>query len=404
VPYLLKDLAHGWAGVRDDKGSRLTKGYVETVDSEFAARSRAAGLVAIGRTNTPEFGMNGTTEPVLYGATANPWDVDRSLGGSSGGSAAAVAAGVVPFAYANDGGGSIRLPAAWCGLVGLKPSRGTNPRQDATGWILAEHVVSRTVRDTAAMLDVTAGPANGAYVHRQPDKGFAAALDQEPGRLRIGFTRQLKDGPVIDERCIASLEAAARSCESLGHDVFESVPGLAYPDVCQLCCDLYTPCIVPYIDALARETGRMLGPDTLEAPAWTTYQHGMNTKATELIGHLARMTEIMETFMSGMDVWLTPAVSTIACLTGEFDPRNYGIGDATFWHQEMALYAFLPLPSVTGQPALVLPIQGDDDALPSGVQLVGAQHSETLLFQLAGQLEQAASWSHRRPHVHVANT
>jgi amidase len=406
VPYLLKDLAHGWAGVRDDKGSRLTKGYVETTDSVFGARSRGAGLVAIGRTNTPEFGMNATTEPVLYGATANPWDITRSPGGSSGGSAAAVAAGVVPFAYANDGGGSIRLPAAWCGLVGLKPSRGTNPRHDATDWILAEHIVSRTVRDTAAMLDVTAGPGLGAYVHRLPSLGFADAVGREPGRLRIGLTRRLKDGPTTDASCLASVEKTATICESLGHEIIESVPDLAYPEICQLCSDLYTPCIVPYIDMLARQTGATPGPDTLEAPAWTTYQHGMNTKATELIAHLAlltQMTEIMDTFMSDIDVWLTPAVSTTACLTGEYDPRNYRVGDLSFWHQEMALYSFLPLPSVTGQPALVLPIQGSDHALPCGVQLVGAQHSETLLLQLAGQLEQTAPWIHRRPQVHVSN-
>ena len=152
--------------------------------------------------------------------------------------------------------------------------------------------------------------------------------------------------------------------------------------------------------------GRTPGPDTLEPPAWTTYQIGMHTKATELIAHLAhlsRMTGVMEDFMASMDVWLMPAVSTSACRTGEFDPRNYEIGDTSFWHREMALYSFLPLPSLTGQPALVLPIQGSDDALPSGVQLVGVQHSETLLFELAGQLERAVPWGLRRPGVHVTN-
>jgi len=408
VPYLLKDLSHGWSGVRDDKGSRLTQGYIEQHESLFASRSRQAGLIAIARTNTPEFGMNGMTEPRLYGPTANPWDITRSPGGSSGGSAAAVAAGVTPFAYANDGGGSIRLPAAWCGLVGLKPSRGVNPARDVNAWILAEHVVSRTVRDTAKMLDVTAGPDKGAYLLTSPAvDNYASAVEIEPKPLRIGMTRQLREGPSTNDICIASLETAAKACETLGHEVCESVPNLDYPEICQLCSDLYTPCIVPYIDNLAQEIGREPSPDTLEPPALTTYRLGMNMKASSLIkslDKLAWMSHQMEIFMEGIDIWLTPAVSQPPCLTGEFDPMAYRIGDPSFWHQEMALYTFLPLASITGQPSLVLPINADASMLPTGIQLVGPQRSEHLLFQLAGQLERTVPWSNRHPKIHAANS
>ena len=232
VPYLLKDLAVEASGVRFTEGSRFLQDNVSHYDSELVVRLRRAGLVVVGKTNTPEFGMAPACEPLLFGPTRNPWDLERSTSGSSGGSAAAVAAGLVPAAHANDLGGSIRYPASACGLFGLKPTRARNPfgpeyGDVVSGWAV-EHAVTRSVRDSAAILDATAGPDVGdPYRAPAPERPFLSEVGADPGRLRIGFTPRTPDGSLGHPDCVAALDDAVRLCTELGHEMIElDLPGL----------------------------------------------------------------------------------------------------------------------------------------------------------------------------------
>ncbi|RZL89157.1 MAG: amidase, partial [Variovorax sp.] len=229
VPFLVKELVASVAGTATTSASKLYAGNLARADSEVIARLRRAGLVMAGKTNSPEFGLSPTTESALYGATRNPWDLSLSPGGSSGGSAAAVAAGMVPLAHATDGGGSIRIPASACGLFGLKPTRarvtaGPEGSEGLSG-LACQHVVSRSVRDSAALLDVIAGPLAGdPYSAVPPAHSFLSATQRAPGRLRIGFSARAPNGVPVDAECVAALEDAARLCESLGHHVEEAAP------------------------------------------------------------------------------------------------------------------------------------------------------------------------------------
>lgn len=410
VPFLLKDLGHGWAGIQCDMGSRLTQGYVETDDSSLAQRLRSSGLVPVGRTNTPEFGVNATTEPVLHGPTNNPWDPARSPGGSSGGSAAAVAAGVVPMAHATDGGGSIRMPAAWCGLVGLKPSRGRNPlgpdAADPSHSIVAAHVISRTVRDTAAALDVSSGPAKGDFIPlSRPEQKFLRAAATPPQKLRIALCTKLKDAPEPEGPCVEAAIDAARLCESLGHEVVETRPGIPYPHISALCFDLYTATAVSRIERLSRVMGRSATSKTLEPQTLAMLTKGRVMTALDVVqafDHQNAMSRAMGLFMDEYDVFLTPAVSRVPCMTGEFRLSEYEKNDLGYWEREMACYTFLPLASITGQPAMSLPLYWTVSGLPVGVQISAAIGNDATLLQLAGQLEEARPWSGRKPSIHAA--
>lgn len=410
VPFLLKDLHHGWAGLKCEMGSRLAEGYVVKTQSTLAARLRAAGLIPVGRTNTPEFGLSGTTEPVLHGATNNPWDTARSPGGSSGGAAAAVACGIVPMAHASDGGGSIRVPAAWCGLVGLKPSRGRNPMgpeaAEPANSIIAHHVLSRTVRDTAAALDVTSGPAGGDFIPlARPEMNFLDAMDTPPEHLRIAICTRFKDAPQPEESCVEAAKAAARLCTQLGHDVVEAVPEIPYPQMAALCFDLYTPTMVWRIEQIARRTGRSPGRATLEPQTLATLKKGRVMTAHDLVERFnlqAEMTRAMNDFMAEYDVLLTPGVSRVPCMTGEFQLTEHDRDDLGYWEREMECYTFSALPSITGQPAIVLPLYWTVSGLPVGVQFISHHGADAALLQLARQLEEARPWSDKRPPIHAA--
>ena len=231
VPFLLKDLSAAWAGVRMTSGSAFLKDFVAPVDSVLVRRYFAAGLVVLGKTNCPEFGFLPTTEPRLFGPTRNPWDLERSPGGSSGGSAAAVTAGMVPFAHGNDGGGSIRIPASCCGLVGLKPTRARITQApllgDVMGGLVVDHALTRSVRDSAALLDATAGPAPGdPYLAPPPARPFLDEVSADPGRLRIAWTARNPIGAPVDPECARAVEETAALCAELGHVVEEAAPDL----------------------------------------------------------------------------------------------------------------------------------------------------------------------------------
>ena len=411
VPFLVKDLSHGWAGIQCDMGSRLARGYVPKSHTEFARRLKSSGLVVTGRTNTPEFGANGVTEPVLHGATHNPWDAARSPGGSSGGAAAAVAAGIVPFAHASDAGGSIRVPAAWCGLVGLKPTRGRNPMGpdacEAGRPVSAHHVVSRTVRDTAAVLDVTSGPAAGDFVPlMSPGPSFLSAAELDPEPLRIALCTRLNGAPEPEHPCVEAALAAAKMCEGLGHHVDEAVPEIDYQEIASLCFNLYAPPTVSLIERMAAAMGRTPGEDTLEPQTLATFTKGGAITAPEMIASLNKLSALsaaMSGFMQNYDVLLTPGVSRVPCMTGEFSPADYDPDDVSFWDKEMECYTFSPLPSITGQPALVLPLYWTVSGLPVGAQLIGGFGADATVLSLAGQLERTHPWADKRPPIHAAN-
>jgi len=413
VPFVVKDLWHGWGGIRCDQGSRLGQGYVYPEDSELAARFKRAGLVAVARTSTSELGLFMAVGAVSGELTRNPWDLTRSPGASSGGSAAAVAAGIVPLGHANDGGGSIRMPAAWCGLAGLKPSRGRNPLVpppvgDGPYGVCAHHVVTRTVRDLAAALDVTSGPTGGDYIPlMSPERSFLDEVTNEPKKLRIALCTRFDDSSEPDAVCVEAALSAAKLCEELGHDVVEATPHIAYTQMVDVCYDWYTMASFTAIEEMARNSGRVPSAKTLEQPSLETYKKGQSMSATHLLRRLdeaAMMSRFMGQFMAEYDVLLTPSTSRVAPPIERVRLDKYGEGDLSYWYEEGEYYTFMPLFSVTGQPAMVLPLHWTADNLPMGVQFSAAIGNDSLLFRLAGQLERARPWNRRRPPTHAASS
>jgi len=412
VPFVLKDLSHRWAGAPSTMSSRLGRGLRFDQDGPMASRFKQAGFQLIGVAASSEFGMNAVTESVLHGPTRNPWDTTRSTGGSSGGGAAAVAAGIVPIAHATDGGGSIRQPAAWCGLVGLKPSRGRNPygsaaMSDGNAWVVAHHVVSRSLRDTAAALDETSGPLPGDFI-ALPKSGekFVAAVSREPRPLRIALCTRWQEASPTDPVCVQAAVDAARCFESLGHHVEEYTPDISYREMTRVCFELFLPGMSDGVLAVSAATGIAPTADSLEPPTLATVERSRRQTVSELRAALDRMVWMsreMAALHQTYDVLLTPAVSQLPCPIGTYHATTYEHGSTDFWEIEGELYAFSPLASITGQPALVLPFFVDGCPLPVGIQLMAANGDETSLFQLGGQLEQVHPWAQRKPVVHVAN-
>lgn len=398
VPLLLKDLGCGSAGDPRHDGMRAARdaGWVEAEDSPLAARFRQLGFVILGRTNTPELGLLPTTEPDAHGPTRNPWDPGRSTGGSSGGAAAAVSARMVPVAHASDSGGSIRIPASECGLVGLKPSRGRTPRGSGVDTPLGvDHVVSRSVRDAAAILD-------GLSV-RGPG-GFAAAAGEDPGGLRIGVTTTSPGGfvPTHPDAEAAAL-AVARSLEELGHEVTEGGPGaLADPDAGAAF--LYGLGVVfgaeaaDGLDGWSLRLGRPIEAGDVEVHTWTLAQMGRATSrraAAEAWVALQGFADQVIAWWGDRDLLLTPTIAEPPPLLGEFgstadDPLAAGI-------RAGRLTPFTTPFNVTGQPAISIPAAWNGDGLPIGVQLVAAPGREDVLIRVAAQLEGARGWTGRRP-------
>lgn len=403
VPMLLKDFLAEYAGTPLSEGSRFLRGYVSPADSELVARYRRAGFVIVGKTNTPEFASKPTTEPELFGKTCNPWRPDYSAGGSSGGSAAAVAAGMAAVAHANDGGGSIRCPASWCGVVGLKPTRGRNPLGPAYGdmgaGLICEHVVTHTVLDSAAILDCTAGADPGApYAPVPPVRPFAQEVGHDPGRLRVAFgTTPVAPAPVHEE-CTRAVMDAARRCAALGHHVDEASPRVSGEHFT----DIFTTIWLGMVAWAIRDWGRRLGREPsaadFEAHTWKMYSLDAVRRPSDLflaIQDMQRMARDIAPFFDDYDVWLTPTTTQPPQPNGWFDfdpaqPRQatQRIGDVP---------KFTAIANITGQPAISLPLYWTDDGLPVGVQVVGRYGDEATVLRLAAQLEADAPWRHRRP-------
>ena len=406
VPFLLKDIVAEYEGTPMSEGSAFLAGhYISPQDSELVRRYRAAGLIIMGKTNTPEFALMPTTEPRQFGATRNPWNTDMTSGGSSGGSTAAVAAGMVAAAHGNDGGGSIRVPSSCCGLVGLKPTRGRislGPEiGDAANGLLCDHVVTRSVRDSAAILDATAGPLPGdPYYPAPPERPFAEEVGRTPQRLRVGLGTTPLTGEPAHPDCIAAAESAARLCEELGHDVVEASPSLDSNRLFKAFGNVWAGFLCWAVKDWARRSDRTIDAAFFEPATWRTYLHGerLSSGAYLLaVQDIQRASRDAAVFFNDYDVWLTPTLAQPPVPLGYFDytpeTRDQHIarlGEYT---------GFTLIANASGQPGISLPLHWNEDNLPIGVQLLGRYGDEATLLRLAGQLEQARPWSERRPPI-----
>jgi amidase len=427
VPFLLKDLLSLMAGAPISFGCKALKDFVPDHDSEIVARFRRAGLVILGKTNTPEFGLVAYTEPELFGPTRNPWDPARTPGGSSGGAAAAVAAGMVPLAGAGDGGGSIRIPAAYCGLFGLKPSRGRTPSGPDFGELwqgaVVEHAVTRTVRDSAALLDATLGADSGApFVPAAPERPYREEVRREPGRLRIAFSLRSPIGtPVHPENELAVLNAA-RMLSTLGHEVDEAAPQLDGSALGRSYLTMLYGEVAADLDDLGRFLGRPVRPQDVETATWTLGRLGRCEPAAALAAARrlwGRAARTMGRFHQTYDLYLTPTTAQPPARIGELRPAVWEdgvlrmLGRLAFggWllrrsgviepiaFQNMARTPFTQLANFTGQPAMSVPLHWTRAGLPCGVHFMARIGDEATLFRLAAQLEQARPWFHRRPDL-----
>jgi amidase len=406
VPFVLKDLTAEHAGVRHTEGSTFLADHVSTHDQELVRRQRRAGLVSVGKTNVPELGILPTTEPRLLGPTRNPWSPGHTTGGSSGGTAAAVASGMVPLGHASDGGGSIRIPASCCGLFGLKPTRARNPLGPALGDLLSglgcEHALTRSVRDSAALLDATAGPDAGDPYWAPPrERPYAEEVGAEVGRLRVAVTTESLTGVPVAGACVRAVRETARLCEELGHDVVEFSPdrtdGAALTEAFVT---LYCAGVAAAIAGWAVATGRRPAAPDFEPLTWAMRELGLGrTSADYLLSlvFLQGFSRRVASWFAEFDVWLTPVLAEPPLPLGTFDaPPDQPLAPFV---RAGAWAPFTPLANITGQPAMSVPLAWTEAGLPVGSHFIGRFGDEATLFRLAAQLEEARPWAARRPAV-----
>ena len=420
VPFLIKDLGQEYAGFPTSSGSRALAHDVATEHSLVTRRFLEAGLVVFGKTNTPEFGAKGVTESELWGPARNPWGVSRTPGGSSGGSGAAVAAGIVPAAGANDGGGSVRIPAACNGLVGLKTSRGVGPYGPQTGELMfgmvTQGVVSRTVRDSAALLDAIIAPDPGAaYEAALPPVPFAEAIRRAPGTLRIGWSAASAINAHPDHEAVVAVEAAASLLAGLGHEVEEVSPP---HDDEALARDFLTIWFAQLYAQVADARRRFGSPDShFEADSLACAELGRAAGIRPLIESVSRIndhTRALARFHESYDLFLTPTLAQPPIAVGALDSSRSlqraarvvsrtrsgrllaasGVLDQII-ADNLSWVPYTQLANLTGRPAISVPLHWTDAGLPLGVQLVGRLGADGLLLQVAAQLEEAQPWFHR---------
>jgi len=403
VPFLMKDLTASIAGVRMTRSSRFfADAPPPTADSEHVTRLKRAGLVIFGRTNTCELGLSLTCEPQLHGPTRNPWDPTRISGGSSGGAAAAVGARMLPMAHASDGFGSIRAPAACCGLVGLKPTRGRNTMApvlgEGLGGCSTEHAVTLSVRDCAALLDATCGSGAGdPYAAPPPARPFREEVGADPARLRIAYTRLAPNGANVEAESLRVLTEGATLCADLGHRVEETDPPIDRAAVVGTFLTLAAANTV--VNLASHPTkGRAARPDEVEKVTWATAKLGEQVtgaeyvRATQTAHKLGRQ---MAAFHASWDVLLTPGLATLPVKLGWIDMMMDDVHE--YWRRVFAFSPFTVWFNLTGQPAMMLPLGRSAEGLPVAVQLVGRYGDEATLFRLAAQLEAARPWVDRKP-------
>ena len=403
TPFLIKDLAMPVAGWPRTSGSRFARGIVDRQDGGLTARYRSSGVIPIGKTNTPEFGITGTTEGALLGPCRNPWNPEHISGGSSGGSAAAVASGMVPIAHASDGLGSIRIPAACCGLVGLKVTRDRVPNlpdgYDYAAGFVVDHVVSRTVRDSAAMLDATDAPEADSPYPAPPKAGpFLAEVGRSPGRLRISWSSETPSGRPVDPQIQAALERTADLLRRLGHDVVEEGLGIDYRALYAARGPVSGANFAAGMARLIQEIGREPEPDELEPLTWAALKAGRQVTgemALRSLQELRILNRATLSFFRERDIYLTPVLGTPVPLVGHIDP--VGLEPREVGRRQGQAFPFTPPFNFSGQPSLSLPLETTADGLPVGMMFTARYADEATLFRLAGQLEKEAPWARRRP-------
>lgn len=412
VPMLVKDLGITVAGRLNELGSRLAAGCVSPGDSNLTLKIRQAGLVLMGRTTTPELAASVTTEPLLNGGTRNPWNTDYSAGGSSGGSAAAVASGIVPAAHATDGGGSIRIPASANGLFGLKSSRGRvsmGPDVDEVWSGLAVHgFVSRSVRDSAALLEAVQGNVPGdPFIIDSSTPGLVASVNSDPGKLRIGVMAHPLNGKRTGPEVVSALEQTVKQLLSLGHHVEEVTPdtGLSWDAFVELNTRFWASNTAGWIDALASMTGRPINIETLEPSNLALWKLGHELKATDLVEamHMRNaVTQKMGVFFGKYDMLLTPTLPDLPARLGTFNRDQNKMDGREWMHHVFNHSPFTALANVCGTPAMSVPLGFcDTKHLPIGMQFFAGYNREHALLSLAGQLERTHPWSGRHPEIYA---
>lgn len=425
VPFLLKDLIADYAGEPMRMGSRFTAGFISSHDSELVIRFKKAGLVILGKTNAPEFGLSVVTEPVLFGPTRNPWNLSRSSGGSSGGSAAAVAARMVPLAHAGDGGGSIRIPSAYCGLFGLKPSRGRTPAGPDVMriWLglVVEHGITRSVRDSAALLDTLSGPELGSPISLPtPEKSFLKSLEEPCPPLRIGIVDEPFFPAKVEHDYLIALKKAAMLCQDLGHTVEPIKVSLDKEEVALAYLIFLVAEAAADLRAVEKILGRKARSSELEKQTavichagqlFTAADFAWATNVLDLAGR------VMATILQNYDVIMTPTMASPAPEVGKFKPDRIekGILELVHWlpqggsflhkfvkkaaARNFGFSPFTAIFNISGQPAMTVPLYFDHNNMPIGIQFVGRSGEDALLLQLAKQLEEAQPWDKKVPDL-----
>jgi amidase len=403
APYMVKDLGQPCAGVRQTDGSKALAGYIADHDGGLVTRLRNAGLVIVGRATAPEFGNHSTAEAEVFGPTRNPWNLERTAGGSSGGSASAVAARAVPAASASDGAGSIRIPASCCGLFGLKPTRGRISFGPDAGEVLSglavEHAVTRSVRDSAALLDATSGQVAGdPYWPAPPLESYLAQVARDPSPMRIAWSARAPLGMPVDPECRKAVEATAKRMEELGHHVVEDEPSYDEEVLLDPMVTIWSVGNATDHDVVQSRIGRAPRRDELEITTWELVERGRRVSAVQLVlavDLIHAATRAIAPFFDKYDIWLTPTLAQPPLPLGVLN-QSYGGADE-WWRFDLSFNPWNSIANLTGNPAMSVPLAHDAAGLPIGSLFTGRYGDEAALFQLGGQLERAFGWADRVP-------
>ncbi len=411
VPFLMKDIGAGESGRHQEMGSRLMKGHVANTDSFLTARFKTAGLTLLGRTTTPEFALGISTESALTGATYNPWNLETMAGGSSGGSAASVAAGIVPMAHGSDNGGSIRIPASACGLVGLKPSRGRVTLGPDIGdtWpgMLQEFVLTRTVRDTALMLDVVSKPVLGdPFTIIQPVRPYAQEVNTPIERLRIAWTTDSwQPGGSVNSEVVRCVEHVVSECERAGHELVEASPVFHYEEYLHAICVAWALGMYAWMDAFAAAEGRAISEETMEHVMLSFYNYSKGLTGADMFTAEFALNKFRRTFgkfFEHYDILLTPTLIKLPGPLGKYTKMRTDLGYVDYMRFCDEIRVHTTAANVTGQPAITLPLGHSQSGLPIGVQFTARFGEEGTLIRLARSLEQQMPWRDRIPPVHAS--